>query len=75
MGIRTKATKSSTGATGNFGKPEWEDAPTEFTRRSVVLEIYGDTGTGRTTLALTAPGTIAVLHAAEKLEGLFQREA
>jgi len=36
------------------------------------MEIYGDTGTGRTTLALTAPGPIALIHASEKIEGIIQ---
>lgn len=53
----------------------WEDAPTEFTRRVTFKEIYGDTGTGRTTLAFTAPGPIAYFHAGEKIEGVIQKAA
>jgi hypothetical protein len=50
----------------------WEDAPTQFTRRCVFMLIYGDTGTGRTTLALTAPGPIGLVHTSEKIEGIIQ---
>jgi len=55
--------------------PEWTDAPTALTRQCVFLNIVGQTGTGRTTLALSAPGPIALAHTAEKLEGLVQRIA
>lgn len=58
-------TKSSTAVS-------WQSAPTTLSRRCVFQSIYGDTGTGRTTLALTAPGPIALIHAAEKLEGVVQ---
>jgi len=51
---------------------EWTQAPTELTRRSTFTEIYGDTSTGRTTLALTSPGPVALIHASEKLEGIVQ---
>lgn len=54
------------------GEVQWEEAPTELTRRSVIMQIYGETSTGRTTLALTAPGPIALLHAAEKIDGVVQ---
>lgn len=50
----------------------WQEAPSELTRRVVFMGIYGGTGTGRTSLALTAPGPIALLHASEKLEGIVQ---
>jgi hypothetical protein len=53
----------------------WDDAPTESIRRCVFIHIYGDTGTGRTSLALTAPGPIGLVHTAEKLEGVVQRYA
>jgi hypothetical protein len=58
-----------------LGSSAWEDAPTEFTRRVVFMRIYGDTGTGRTSLALTAPGPIGLCHTAEKLDGIVQRFA
>lgn len=54
------------------GKAIWEEAPTELTRRAIFMQIYGETSTGRTTLALTAPGPIALLHAAEKIDGIVQ---
>ncbi len=50
----------------------WEDVLTQSTRRSVCMEINGDTDTGKSTLALTAPGPIAYIHAYEKLEGIIQ---
>lgn len=55
------------------GKVVWEKAPTKLVRKSCFVEVYGDTGTGRTSWALSAPGPIALLHAAEKLEGVVQR--
>jgi len=51
---------------------QWTDAPSQLACRSVFMAIYGRTGTGRTTLALSAPGPIALIHAAEKLEGIVQ---
>lgn len=54
---------------------KWESAPTSLMRHCVFMEIYGDTGSGRTTLALTAPGPIAFIHAAEKIDGIIQPAA
>lgn len=54
-------------------KPIWTDAPTTFTRRFVYLAIHGKTGTGRTSLALSAPGPIGLAHTAEKIDGVVQR--
>lgn len=52
----------------------WGDAPTTFDIRSgVVMEIWGPTGTGRTSLALTAPGPIALIHFHEKIRGVVER--
>ncbi len=65
MTIRTN--KSAGAATG------WTDAPTEFTRRVAEVLVYGDTGTGRTRLALTMPGPIGLAHTAEKIEGVVQQ--
>lgn len=59
---------SSAGTRGSM----WESAPTELTRRCAFVEVYGDTGSGRTTFALSAPGPIALIHAAEKIEGIVQ---
>jgi hypothetical protein len=66
VAVKRKGTKK---ARTNVG---WEAAPLELTRRCSFMQIYGDTGTGRTTLALTAPGPIALIHASEKLEGIVQ---
>jgi hypothetical protein len=68
-------------ASGNSGLPTtpdlslWEDAPLELTRRCVMMWIAGDSDTGRTTLAFTAPGPIAYIHAHEKYEGVLQNKA
>jgi len=51
---------------------KWTDAPRSFTRECVFTEVHGDTGTGRTSWALSAPGPIALIHASEKLEGIVQ---
>lgn len=51
----------------------WEDAPTITNPLSTCIEIYGDTDTGRTTLAFTAPGPIAYFHHHEKWMGLVQK--
>lgn len=53
--------------------PVWEDVGTTFTERCVFMDIIGPTGTGRSSLALSAPGPIAIIHANEKLQGLKQR--
>lgn len=55
------------------GHDGWEDAPTQFTQRHGGMLIYGDTGSGRTRLALTAPGPIALAHTAEKIQGTLQQ--
>lgn len=57
---------------GTPGAALWEDAPTEFTTRNTMMEICGDSGTGRTSLALSAPGPIALIHTAEKIDGIIQ---
>lgn len=54
------------------GKIMWEQPAKEFSKRSAIVEIHGDTGTGRTKLALTAPGPIALIHDAEKIDGLVE---
>lgn len=50
----------------------WQDASATLTRRSVFVSVFGDTGSGRTTWALTAPGPIALLHTTEKIDGIVQ---
>jgi hypothetical protein len=73
MAIKLKSAPAAT--TSNGAEVGWEDAPTEFTRRVALVYIYGDTGTGRTSLALTMPGPIALAHAGEKIDGVIQRFA
>lgn len=51
----------------------WSDYGTEFTLRSTVAEIYGPTATGRSTLALSAPGPIAYFGAQETATGVINR--
>lgn len=57
---------------GKPGAALWDEAPTEFTDRNTMMEISGDSGTGRTTLALSAPGPIALIHTAEKIKGIIE---
>jgi hypothetical protein len=65
--------KSHNGKAGE-GSTQWESAPKIFTRRSgVVCEFWGPTGTGRTRLALTAPGPIAYIYFHEKVDGMVQQ--
>lgn len=77
MAIKTAAPAAirppATVITGSGSDDLWSDAPTEITRRAAVVEVYGDTGTGRSTFALSSPGPIAYLFAAEKTEGVVQR--
>jgi len=48
-------------------------APTEPRQKHVYMLIYGPTDSGKSTLALTAPGPICYMHGGEKVEGLIQR--
>lgn len=78
MAISTKSTSRNIGGgslsvSTSTDDSLWQDASTSLTRRCVLMEVYGDTGTGRTTFALSAPGPIALIHAAEKLEGIVQQ--
>lgn len=69
---------SVSGSTKTYGSSstQWEQAPKLFTRRSgIVMEIWGPTGTGRTSLALTAPGPIAYIYFHEKIDGIVQKFA
>lgn len=68
--VSSSSGSSRPSSTSDF---QWEEVSTEFTIRSVALGIYGDTDTGRTTLALSAPGPIAYVHAYEKVDGLINR--
>jgi hypothetical protein len=53
----------------------WEDVPTVFAGRCTVMEVTGESDTGRSTFALSAPGPIAYIHPYEKVGGLFERTA
>lgn len=53
----------------------WNPVTASFTSRRVFMEICGDNGTGRTTLGLTAPGPIAILHWGEKIGGIANQFA
>lgn len=50
----------------------WEEVSTEFTSRSAMIELWGDTSTGRTRFALSAPGSIALIHTGEKIAGIVE---
>lgn len=52
----------------------WEEVPSIWTPRAVALTIYGDSDTGRSTLALTAPGPIAYLHGHEKVDAILEQK-
>lgn len=50
----------------------WQPAPKKFSRFSVFTEIHGDIQTGKTCLALTAPGPIAFITTGEKVPGVIE---
>lgn len=55
---------------------DWEDAPTEFIPSGGILtEIWGPTGTGKTTLALQSQAPIAYLCFYEKAVGIIEEFA
>lgn len=66
----TKSTTSS--GTSNGKSSMWTDVSGEITRRVVHMQLYGETGTGRTSVALSAPGPIALMHADEKIDGIVE---
>lgn len=49
-------------------KIKWEDASPDFDASEFVMTVYGLTDSGKTTLSGTAPGPIALMHGAEKIE-------
>lgn len=51
---------------------EWQTIGTEFTQRSASIAIWGPTSGGKTTLALSAKGPTALLHASEKIKGIVE---
>jgi len=70
-----KVTKTSKKRTAQRSTVTWETAPPTVERRTIIAEAYGDTGTGRTTWALTAPPPIALIHAGEKIDGVVQQSS
>lgn len=48
-------------------------APTEPRQSHVYMLIFGPTDSGKSSLALTAPGPICYMHGGSKVEGLIQR--
>lgn len=75
MAIKIKGKTDTKRVVDANGDDDWEDAPTELTRRAIFLDVYGDTGSGRTRFSLTAPKPIGLAHAAEKIDGLVQNAA
>lgn len=53
----------------------WKPAPTSLSHKGCTVLIWGDTGVGRTTWALSAPGPIALISTWEKIEGIVQPAA
>lgn len=51
----------------------WKDVGSEFEDRVVFMDILGLENSGKTTLALSAPGPIALIHGGEKINGIAQR--
>lgn len=51
---------------------EWETATGEFKQRCASIAITGPTGVGKTTLALSGQGPVALIHASEKIQGIVQ---
>lgn len=51
----------------------WTEVTAEFERSPVYMDVIGLTGSGRTSLAMSAPGPLALMHSAEKVQGLKQR--
>lgn len=76
QGVGTGATRQGVGSAraagmGSSSLP-WLDAESEVRPTKVLMEVYGDSGTGRTTFALSAPGPIALIHASEKITGIVE---
>jgi hypothetical protein len=51
---------------------DWVEGSSEFEANRVFMDIVGPSGTGRTSLALTAPGPIALINADEKISGIVE---
>lgn len=72
MAIKTRSQIQSSTSSASTTSDGWEDAPSELEKRTVHMDIVGPEGTGRTRLALTAPGPIALINADEKIQGVVQ---
>lgn len=74
MAIKKKSSvaEKPTSERQKTGDVAWEDVESEFTPTSVLMDVIGDTGTGRSRLALTAPGPMAYIHTNEKIRGLIE---
>lgn len=51
----------------------WEQVSPELTRRCTLVEFWGGSDTGRSTLASTAPGPMAYIHGYEKVDGILEK--
>lgn len=54
-------------------KVDWEDILPEFTQRVTHMQIWGPTQAGKSSLAFSAPGPIALIDAGEKVRGVVER--
>lgn len=61
-------------ATGDI-KIQWEKVGTEFKGRSYIMNIWGDSDSGKTKLALSAPGPIAFIHNNDKVDFVLEDAA
>lgn len=51
----------------------WEEVGTEINQTTgIIIDIIGQEGTGRSSLALTMPGPVAYINSDEKIEGIVQ---
>lgn len=51
----------------------WENAPTEFVRRNLFIEINGEEKTGKSTLAMSAKPDISIVDMNDGLDGVIQK--
>lgn len=72
MIIKKKGTPITPAGGPSTPSGDWEDAPSENIKRRCHISIVGETGTGKTTLALTGPGPVALVNSDEKIEGIVQ---
>ena len=56
-------------------KIQWRKVSTEFSKRSYILNIWGESDSGKTKEALTAPGPIAFIHNNDKVDGVLEEAA